>query len=89
MISSQNAIERNMDMKRILRNAARCRRCGDVIESVRTHDFVRCSCGAIFVDGGLSYLRRGFMNSPSDIEDLSEFEGEDEYNNDDTLQNGD
>lgn len=44
---------------KILRNIAQCRICGDTIESTFRHDFVRCSCGAIFVDGGTDYLRRG------------------------------
>lgn len=65
-------------MQRIVRNAARCRHCGDVIESTSTHDFKRCSCGTIFVDGGHEYLRRGFTNLPDDYEDLSEFEGEED-----------
>lgn len=42
----------------LLRNAARCHRCGDTIESRHTHDFVRCSCGCLAVDGGLDYARR-------------------------------
>ncbi len=42
----------------ILRNMGKCNECGDVIESVHRHDFVRCSCGAVAVDGGKSYLRR-------------------------------
>jgi hypothetical protein len=41
------------------RNMAKCRLCGDVIESRHTHDFVRCKCREIFVDGGLEYLRAG------------------------------
>ena len=65
-------------MRRIIRNAARCRICGDVIESTSVHDFKRCKCGAVFVDGGHEYLRRGFKNSPDDFEDLSEFEGTDD-----------
>lgn len=44
---------------RILRNSARCLKCHDEVESKRRHDFRRCSCGAIFVDGGHEYLRRG------------------------------
>jgi hypothetical protein len=44
---------------KLLKNLAKCRVCGDVIESTFRHDFVRCSCGAIFVDGGIDYLRRG------------------------------
>ena len=54
----------------ILKNAARCKKCGDIIESKYTHDFVRCSCGAIAVDGGRSYLKRSAM-SMNDVEELS------------------
>lgn len=44
---------------KIIRNMAKCFLCGDIIESKHRHDFVRCKCGAIFVDGGIDYLRRG------------------------------
>lgn len=55
----------------IKRNAARCRRCGDEIESTHTHDFRWCRCRAIAVDGGRSYLKRsGALDA---IEELSEF----------------
>ena len=37
----------------------RCRACLDVIQSMHRHDFVPCSCGAIFIDGGSSYTRIG------------------------------
>lgn len=40
-----------------MRNRAKCKLCGDIIESIHTHDFVSCSCGEISVDGGQSYLR--------------------------------
>jgi len=40
-------------------NAARCLKCGSVIISHYTHDFVWCACHNIFVDGGPSYMRRG------------------------------
>ena len=50
-------------------NQARCKRCGDLIESKYRHDFVSCKCGAIFVDGGNDYCRRG--GNPEDFEDLS------------------
>lgn len=43
----------------IIRNAAQCAKCGDVVESKYCHDFASCSCGAIFVDGGKEYLRAG------------------------------
>ena len=54
-------------------NRARCHRCNDVITSTHRHDFKKCKCGRIFVDGGLTYLRRGF-EEPSDFEELSEYE---------------
>lgn len=59
-------------MRKILKNKARCLVCEEVIESVSRHDFVSCKCGAISVDGGLDYLRRGAINF-SDLEELSEF----------------
>jgi len=54
-----------------MRNRARCRRCGDVIESLHRHDFVACGCHAIFVDGGQDYHRAGFMH-PDDFERIGE-----------------
>ena len=38
--------------KRLVRNRIKCLKCGDIIESTYRHDFVMCSCGACFVDGG-------------------------------------
>jgi tRNA(Ile2) C34 agmatinyltransferase TiaS len=55
----------------ILSNKCQCRKCGDIIESKTRHDFVWCKCGAIYTDGGLSYIRRGAMDL-NDIIDLSE-----------------
>ena len=43
----------------IIQNQARCTKCGDEPYSASRHDFKHCKCGAIFVDGGLDYLRRG------------------------------
>lgn len=54
--------------RKLLRNAAECALCYDVIESKHRHDFVTCSCYSdenktgIFVDGGLAYVRRGAYN---------------------------
>lgn len=50
------------------RNRARCRKCGDVIESKTRHDFVGCKCGAIAVDGGQDYHRR--VGEIADFEEL-------------------
>ena len=41
------------------RNRAKCRICGDEIESISCHHFVKCSCGEIYVDGGRDYWRAG------------------------------
>lgn len=56
---------------KVKRNAAKCLKCDDEIESKYTHDFCMCKCGAIFVDGGLSYLRRG--GDPEQMLDLTEY----------------
>lgn len=55
----------------IVRNSAKCLSCGDEIESTHRHDFVTCSCGGLFVDGGRDYLRRGGFTSVTDYEDTS------------------
>lgn len=52
----------------MLRNIAKCKKCGDIIESKHHHDFVRCSCGAIFVDGGHDYIRRGGNDFDEDFD---------------------
>ena len=56
-------------------NRIKCKLCSDIITSEYTHDFKWCKCGACAVDGGKSYLKRcGDMDN---IEELSEWEGED------------
>lgn len=59
-------------MRKIIRSAIQCKHCGDVIESTHTHDLKACSCGRVHVDGGLDYLRRGFVESDDYVE-LSEY----------------
>lgn len=44
--------------KCIVSNAAKCRKCGELVVSTHRHDFVRCPCGTISVDGGHEYLKR-------------------------------
>lgn len=56
---------------KILVNRIRCRFCGDIIESKNVHDYKKCKCGKVSVDGGTSYLRRCFTDSTEDFEDLS------------------
>lgn len=54
---------------KIIRNSAKCLKCGAEIVSRHRHDFRVCPCGAIFVDGGLDYIRHGGRRY--DIEDTS------------------
>jgi len=42
----------------ILKNRAFCLECNTEIESTHRHDFVRCPCGNLAVDGGKDYLKR-------------------------------
>ena len=59
-------------MNKIIVNKIKCKKCGDIIESIYRHDFKYCKCGAVAVDGGKEYLRRlGFKD---DYEELSEVE---------------
>ena len=62
-----------MNNKKIKVNKAKCKLCGDIIESTHVHDFVTCSCGEISVDGGKYYLKRCAKNLDNIIE-LSEYE---------------
>ncbi len=59
-------------------NIAKCNKCKDIIESKYRHDFVECRCGAIFVDGGKNYLRRGYQKE-EDITELSTYEDDIKY----------
>ncbi len=45
-----------------MRNRAKCKLCGDILESFHRHDFVACKCGEISIDGGNDYLYCGAKN---------------------------
>lgn len=65
--------------RRILTNKIKCNHCLQEIESTHHHNFQKCKCGAVFVDGGREYLRRGFITDPElDYTELSTYE-EDGY----------
>ena len=68
----QKCTKGRMIMPKIIRNAIRCKKCGDVIESKTVHDFKFCSCGSCAVDGGHDYLRR--CGNLGDWEEMSEAE---------------
>jgi hypothetical protein len=63
-------------MKKVLINKVRCKKCNDIIESKHSYDFKKCKCGTIFLDGGKTYQRYGWVTSPSGnekMEDLIDF----------------
>lgn len=47
-----------MSDRKIIRNSVKCLICDEEIVSKHRHDFRRCSCGNISVDGGTAYVRR-------------------------------
>ena len=59
---------------KIIHNKIRCKKCGDIIESISTYDFKWCNCGACAVDGGHDYLRR--VGDKENWEEMSEVENE-------------
>jgi hypothetical protein len=59
--------------RRIVRNAVRCLRCDDIIESAHRHHFAWCAGSHVAVDGGRDYLRRVYT-SENDWEEISEHE---------------
>ena len=48
------------------RNRAKCRLCGDIVESIMTNDVQMCGCGEIGVDGGLD-VYRGIFGDPKNF----------------------
>lgn len=42
-----------------MRNRAKCRLCGEVLESFHRHDYVECKCKEISIDGGADYFKCG------------------------------
>lgn len=43
-------------------NAFKCPNCGDLIFSRAIHDFRRCSCKTIAIDGGFEYHKLSFQD---------------------------
>lgn len=58
-------------IERIRTNKIKCKKCGDIIESIDVHNFKWCSCKSVAVDGGREYLRR--VGNKEDFEELSHF----------------
>ena len=53
----------------IIKNAAKCLVCNEVVESKHRHDFAMCRCGNVAVDGGKDYLKRSVRGKG--IKDMS------------------
>lgn len=70
-----DTVRRLQSPRKLSANRARCRKCNDIVESNSVHHYQSCRCGAIFVDGGLEYVRRGY-DEPGSFEDLCEYEEE-------------
>lgn len=56
---------------KLIRNAIKCKRCGDIIESKSRHDFKQCSCKYVAVDGGTEDGH--IIGNPEDYEPLQEW----------------
>ena len=50
-------------------NRIQCKKCKDIITSEDRHDFKKCKCKSVGVDGGKDYLRR--VGNPDDIVEKS------------------
>ena len=50
--------------KRIYQNSIMCKKCGGVLTSKYRHDFKRCSCGTVAIDGGHDYLIQITADAP-------------------------
>ncbi len=61
-------------MKRIVKNMAKCKKCGDIIVSTARCKPVTCSCKSITIDGGKYYLKRSCKDSEDDLIEMSEIE---------------
>lgn len=58
-----------IDTKKIIRNAVKCNKCGQVIESVNPDITIKCSCGNVSIGGGcLQLIREG-----NDFTEMTEY----------------
>ena len=49
-----------MTRRIVIKNSIQCNLCEDIIESKFRHNYVECSCGSCFVDGGHDHQRIGY-----------------------------
>jgi len=53
----------NFHPKGILENKAQCLTCKDILVSSTRHDFKKCTCGNLCVDGGKDYIKRSLIDA--------------------------
>lgn len=58
----------------LVANIVKCTVCNDIIHSKHSRDFVTCSCGACFLDGGDSYSRWGGASTNTSVWSDAPFE---------------
>lgn len=68
----------------IIINAARCKKCKDIIVSKSRYYFVQCTCKSITTDGGCEYLHRSYDDS-SNLEDFTLYKND--FDNFDVVRN--
>lgn len=57
-------VRKKVQLKKVKVTAIRCRICRDIIYSRARHDFRKCSCGAVSIDGGFDYTHIGYERQP-------------------------
>ena len=58
------------EIKKLFINRVLCLHCNDIITSNYRHDYKKCKCGKVMVDGGQDYRRRQGKEG-KDYEELS------------------
>jgi hypothetical protein len=69
-MSDKTMMNKARDRSSLTRNRWRCIDCDTIIESVERHDYVRCSCGQGFCDGGVG---SGYIRTGGNLESLCEY----------------
>ncbi|MCR5704228.1 MAG: hypothetical protein K6G85_06360 [Eubacterium sp.] len=59
-------------IRKIVINKAKCKICGDILESTSRHDFKQCKCKSMAVDGGHDYISRAWDPQYGDKDDIIE-----------------
>ena len=59
--------------KKLIKNSAKCLKCGHIVVSAYKDDCVTCICKNLTIEGGTMYLQRT-ARFPKEVEELSEWE---------------